>query len=107
MVFDKTGERLTPTFSIKKGTRYQRRQAIVLALQPVVLDRHVPALDLAGFAQALAERAHHVRGHIGRPTANEPDHRHRRLLRADGKRPSGHAAEPCDEFAPSHLLSPR
>ena len=30
---------------------HQRRQAIVLALQPVVLDRHVLALDVAGFAR--------------------------------------------------------
>jgi hypothetical protein len=33
---------------------HQRRQAI--ALQPVVLDRHVLALDVAGFAKPLAER---------------------------------------------------
>jgi hypothetical protein len=37
---------------------HQRRQAIVLALQPVVLDRHVLALDVADFAKALAERGH-------------------------------------------------
>ena len=36
----------------------QSRQSIVLALRPAVFDRHVPALDIAGFAQALAERAH-------------------------------------------------
>ena len=35
----------------------QRRQSIVLALRPAIFDRHVPALDIAGFAQALAERA--------------------------------------------------
>ena len=35
--------------------RRQRRHAIVLALQPVVLDRHVVALDVAGFAEALPE----------------------------------------------------
>ncbi len=31
----------------------QRRQAIVLALRPVVLDRHVPAFDVAGFAETF------------------------------------------------------
>ena len=36
----------------------QCRQPIVLTLRPAVFDRHVPALDIAGFAQALAERAH-------------------------------------------------
>ena len=35
----------------------QCRQSIVLALRPAIFDRHVPALDVAGFAQALAERA--------------------------------------------------
>jgi hypothetical protein len=34
---------------------HQSRQAIVLALQPVILDRHIPAFDVAGFAQASAE----------------------------------------------------
>ena len=36
---------------------HQRRQAIVLALQPVVLDRHVLAFDVAGFVEAFAENA--------------------------------------------------
>ena len=35
---------------------HERRQAIELAVQPVVLDRHVLALDVAGFIEALAER---------------------------------------------------
>jgi hypothetical protein len=34
---------------------HQRREAIVLALQPVVFDRDVLAFDVAGFAEALAE----------------------------------------------------
>ena len=36
----------------------QSRQASVLALRPAIFDRHVAALDVAGFVQALAERAH-------------------------------------------------
>jgi hypothetical protein len=35
---------------------HQRRQAIVLALQPAVLDRHLLALGVAGFVEAIAER---------------------------------------------------
>ena len=46
---------------------HQCRQAIVLALQPVVLDRHVLAFDVAGFVEAFAERGHIARGGIGRP----------------------------------------
>ena len=34
----------------------QRRQAIVVALQPVVLDRYVLTFDVAGFVEAFAER---------------------------------------------------
>ena len=36
--------------------RHERRKAIELALQPVVLHRYVLALEVAGFIQALAER---------------------------------------------------
>ena len=39
----------------------QRRQPIILALRPAVFDRDVPALDIAGFAQALAERGQYIR----------------------------------------------
>ena len=34
----------------------QRRQPIVLVVRPAIFDRHVTALDIAGLAQALAER---------------------------------------------------
>jgi hypothetical protein len=37
---------------------HQSGQAIVLALQPVVLDGHVLAFEVAGLAEALAERGH-------------------------------------------------
>jgi hypothetical protein len=42
---------------------HERRKAIELALQPVVLHRHVLALDIAGFVEALAERR--GKGRIG------------------------------------------
>ena len=35
----------------------QRRQSIVLPLGPAVFDRHVSALDIAGFVQTLAKCA--------------------------------------------------
>ena len=83
---------------------HQRRQAIVLALQPVVLDRHVLAFDVAGFVEALAERGRKARGTIGRPAVDKPDHRHRRLLR---RAASGHAnavpPKSADELAPPHI----
>jgi hypothetical protein len=48
---------------------HQRRQAIVMALQPVVLDRHVLALDVAGFTEPPPERGHKARHRIDRPGA--------------------------------------
>jgi hypothetical protein len=36
----------------------------------------------------------------GRPAVEEPDHRHRRLLRPRRERPRGRAAEQRDELAP-------
>src|SRR5262249_27828756 len=84
---------------------HQCRQAIVLALQPVVLDRYVLAFDVAGLVQAFAERAQIARGGIGRKASNNPDHRLRRLLRARRERQRDcRAAKERDELAPPHLL---
>src|SRR5215211_3860687 len=48
---------------------HERWQAIVLALQPVVLDRYILALDVAGFVEALTERNGTAR--IGRPAVED------------------------------------
>src|SRR6516162_4484323 len=45
---------------------HERRKAIEFSLQPVVLDRHVLALDVASFVEALAERGRERC--IGRPS---------------------------------------
>ena len=74
---------------------HERRQAIVLALQPVVLDRHVLALDVAGFVEGFAERRAKARGFVGRSGADKADDRHCRLLRTRRERPSRRAAEQC------------
>src|SRR5262249_29052502 len=77
----------------------ERRKAIELALQPVVLHRYVLALAVAPFVQALAERGGERR--IGRSGVHKSDHWHRGLLRARSERPSGRrAAEQRDEIAP-------
>jgi hypothetical protein len=44
---------------------HQRRQSIVLALQPVVLDPHVLSFDGAGFVEAFAERDRKSRSRKG------------------------------------------
>ena len=66
---------------------YQRRYAIEVPLQPVVLNRHVLAFDVAGLVETFAERGRLTREDIGRPAVDKPDHRHRRLLRARCERP--------------------
>jgi hypothetical protein len=73
---------------------HQRPQEIELPFQPVVVDRRILALDVARFAEALAERAHIVRGGSGRPDVDEAHHRQRRVLRPRGKRPRRRRAEP-------------
>jgi hypothetical protein len=59
----------------------QRRDLIVLAIRPPVFDRGIATLDIARLAQTLAERSHHPRIRGGRCTVEEPNYRHRRLLR--------------------------
>ena len=65
----------------------QRRQAIVVAFQPVILDPDVLAVDGAGFVEAFAECDRVARRNFGRPGVDKRDHRQRRLLRAHRKRP--------------------
>jgi hypothetical protein len=60
----------------------QLRKSIDLILGPAVYDRHVLALDIAGVLQALAKCAQSVRVGVRQCGVEEPDNRHRRLLRA-------------------------
>src|SRR5262245_46600285 len=84
---------------------HERRQAVVLAAEPAVLDGHVLALYVAGFGEAFTERACMAGGAIERPTADKADHRHRRLLRARRERPASRAAESQDERAALHSIT--
>jgi hypothetical protein len=85
---------------------HERRQAIVLAAEPMVLDGHVLALNVAGFAEAFRERGRMASGAIERSTADKADYGHRRLLRARRERPrSRRAAEQRDERAPPHSIT--
>src|SRR5262245_62065971 len=79
-------------------------QSLDLVLRPAILDHDILALDVAGFTNPLPEGGQ-ITCTIGkRRTAEETDHRHRRLLRARRERPRGHAADKRDEVAPSQLL---
>src|SRR5262249_31903487 len=65
-------------------------QSVGLVLRPPILERHILALDVAGFTNALLECGQKACTIGRRPrTEEEPDYRHRRLLRAHRERPGG------------------
>ena len=66
----------------------QCRQSIVVAVAPAIFDGHIAPLHKTYRAQALAEPRQLVRHRLGRAAGQEPDHRHRRPLRAHRERPS-------------------
>src|SRR5262249_15825424 len=72
---------------------------------PAIFDRHVPALDITGLAQALVKCAQPACPQIRRLAADVSDHRHCRLLRARRERPRGRrrAADQRDELAAFHV----
>ena len=72
-----------------------------LAATGYVEDRNVLSGHISDFAQAAAKAFHQVRALTGRNTVQEPDQRHRHLLRPRHERPcSRRAAEQRDELAP-------
>ena len=56
----------------------------------MVLDRHVLALDVAGFTKPLAERGHIAREASADPASDEPDHRD--FAACCARAATGHAA---------------
>src|SRR5262249_20856326 len=83
----------------------QSRQSIIATFRPTVIDRDVLAFEIAGISQTLPEPGHKVCRGAGRPSAEEPDHRHRGLLRARRERPRGRAAKQRYELAPPHSIT--
>jgi hypothetical protein len=59
----------------------QLRQPVDLTLGPAEFDRHVLALSIAGVLQAQAKCPQTIRIRVRRPGVEEPDNRHRCLLR--------------------------
>src|SRR5205823_12591543 len=81
----------------------QCRQSVILLVGPEILDPDVPALDKAGFAEALPECCDHRLIAARRRAAEQTDHRHRRLLRTRRERRArDRATEQHDEFAAPH-----
>src|SRR5262249_46333504 len=83
----------------------KRRQPIVLTFRPAIFDGYVSSFDIACLIETLTECGYLVRRAVGRCAVEEPDHRHRRLLRARRERPCGCAAEQRDELAAFHSIT--
>src|SRR5262249_16693911 len=84
--------------TLKVSLSFGRSRAHVIC--PAEFDRQIPAVDEAGFAQASSKCLYKMRGILGRPGAEIPDHWHHCLLRARRERPRGRCAtEKRDELA--------
>src|SRR5262249_42443315 len=84
----------------------EHRQPIILIFRPAVFNRHVLTLDITSFLQALKKRDSEVLVVIiSGLSAEEPDHRHRHLLRPRGHRPRRRASQPCYECPPFHSIT--
>ena len=67
-----------------------RRQSIIVALSPVVLDSNVMAIDITGLPESFQERRQGPRIILRRGSIEKSDDRHCRLLRVShgpAKRP--------------------
>jgi hypothetical protein len=81
----------------------ERRQTVILIFRPAVFDRHVLTRDIAGFLQALEKwNGDDLVVKFSGLEAEEPNHRHRRLLRLRSERPRRRAPEPRDERSAPH-----
>ena len=87
--------------------RRQGWQPVELVLGPAVFNRYVLALDITCLLQALAKRLPTLSQPLGCYGTENPDHRHRWLLRAPRRRPHDCAAERGYEFAPLRLIAMR
>src|SRR5450759_5938551 len=77
-----------------------------MIFRPAVFNLHILAVDISAYLQALHEGSHELRIPVRRTDVEEPDHRHRRLLRLCRKRPTHRrAAEKRDELAPLHSIT--
>src|SRR5258708_21016342 len=82
----------------------QRRQAIVMAISPTVLNREVLTIDHTRFTQALPKRCHTIGVGLRRAGTEETYHRHTRCC---ARAANGHApAAPPESVMNSRPLIP-
>src|SRR5262249_1394058 len=86
---------------------YQLRQLIHLIVGEAVFDRDVFTFDVTRLLETLAKSAQLFAERIRRLAMEDPDYRHRRLLRSRRDPPDGRrAAEQRDELAPFQCPKP-
>src|SRR5207237_673758 len=85
----------------------ETRKAVIDVVGPAVLDRDILALDETGLLESLPERRCHHRVAVGGGAVQEPDHRHRRVLRERSERPRHDSTckEESGEIAPPHSIT--
>jgi hypothetical protein len=71
-----------------------------LIVRQAEFDGHVLALNISGFFESITELIYDTPVRCGRTGVEKPDHRHCRLLRDRGERPSRRGAEKRNELAP-------
>jgi len=82
-----------------------RRQSIIVALSPVVLDSNVMAIDITGLPESFQKRRQGPRIILRGGSIEKSDDRHCRLLRVSHGRPSGGSANySSNEIASSHCM---
>ena len=82
-----------------------RRQSIIVALSPVVLDSNVMAIDITGLPESFKKRRQGPRIILRRGSIEKSDDRHCRLLSVSHGRPSGGSATySSNEIASSHCM---
>ena len=80
----------------------QRRQGLVAAFSPTILDRYILSVDVSGFVQALVKCRDVLRECRSRCAMKKPDQRLLRLLCARHERPSCTSANQAEKFPPPH-----
>src|SRR5262245_53253429 len=86
--------------------RYFVQHEVGQSIALVLSNRHILALDVAGFVEAFTECSDMARRGIGRPTADEADDRYCSLLRARRERPCRRRApKQRDERASLHSIN--
>src|SRR5262245_9651939 len=84
----------------------ERRQSIVLSVSPAIVQGDVSTLEESGIIQASPDHRKERRINGGRTGAEEPNHRHRCLLRSRTKRPrSRRTAKQRYELTSPHSIT--